>query len=289
MSGVKTTPEGSRLAYEDSCESWCDNGTRHASSHWSAFIVRSLLTGFYLNLSFTLGVRAQVQSGGHEILFGVFFSFGLIFITLTDSYLFTHEIATITLSILLKRTRLLTGLKALLLIFLFNYVGSVIGAFFFGYACEFFEIPTDPVRIKILDMGIEKTGLGIGSLVSRSMFCNWMVCLANFLQSKTDAIIGKVLCVALPISTFASLGLEHSIVNMSVLTMCLFLEPNVFGLAGYFNNIVLSTIGNVMGAVLMMTLPAYYCLWLRWKQAIEHPVQLNSRSLMSNALSVPGI
>jgi nitrite transporter NirC len=217
-------------------------------------------------MGFTLGVRARVQSGGQEIFFGIFFSFGLIFITLTDSFLFTHEIATVTLSVLLKRTSVMSAVKILVSVFIFNYAGSVIGAFFFGYACEFFEDPSDPVRAQILAMGAAKTTLGVGSLLSRAMFCNWMVCLANFLQAKTDSIAGKALCVALPISSFASLGLEHSIVNMSVLTMCLFLESHHFSLGSYFRNIVLATIGNIIGAILMMTLPAYYCLWLRWKK-----------------------
>jgi formate/nitrite transporter FocA (FNT family) len=91
-------------------------------------------------------VRAQAQSGGKEVLFGIFFSFGLIFILLTDSYLFTQDIGTITLSILLKRTSLLKRVVPLVLIFVFNYVGSVIGGFFFGYACEFFEESMDRVR-----------------------------------------------------------------------------------------------------------------------------------------------
>jgi nitrite transporter NirC len=266
---MTTTPQGSRLLYEDTCEAWCDIGTRHSSSHWSVFMVRSLLTGFYLNLSFTLGVRASVQSGGQEVLFGIFFSFGLIFVTLTDSFLFTQDIATVTLSILLKRTPFRQGLKGLLFVFCFNWIGSVIGAFFFGYACEFFEEPTDPVRTRILEMGQGKVSLAVGPLVSRAMFCNWMVCLANFLQAKTDSIAGKALCVALPISSFASLGLEHSIVNMSILTMCLFVEPDGFSFLSYFRNIGLAVVGNVMGAILIMTLPAYYCLWLRWKNTAE--------------------
>jgi nitrite transporter NirC len=232
-------------------------------------------------MSFTLGVRASVQSGGQEVLFGIFFSFGLIFITLTDSFLFTQDIATVSLSVLLKRTSLLNGFKDLIFVFIFNYVGSVIGAFFFGYACEFFEDPSDPVRIRILEMGSSKTNLGVGSLVSRAMFCNWMVCLANFLQAKTDSIAGKALCVAMPISSFASLGLEHSIVNMSILTMCLFLEPNHFSMVSYFRNIGLATVGNIMGAILMMTLPAYYCLWLRWKKVAQQQVQALTAASMA--------
>jgi nitrite transporter NirC len=273
---------GSRLSYEDSCESWCDYGTRHAASHWSAFIVRSLLTGFYLNMGFTLGVRARVQSGDQEIYFGIFFSFGLIFITLTDSFLFTHEIATVTLSVLLRRTPLISAFKILISVFIFNYAGSVIGAFFFGYACEFFEDPSDPVRAQILAMGAAKANLGVGSLLARAMFSNWMVCLANFLQAKTDSIAGKAICVAMPISSFASLGLEHSIVNMSVLTMCLFLESHHFSIGSYFRNIALATVGNIIGAILMMTLPAYYCLWLRWKKA-SSLVTSSSIATMSGA------
>jgi nitrite transporter NirC len=272
---MTTTPHGSRLTYEDSCEAWCDIGTRHASSHWSVFMVRSLLTGFYLNLSFTLGVRAMVQGGRQEVLFGIFFSFGLIFVTLTDSFLFTQDIATVTLSILLKRTPFRQGFKGLLFVFCFNWIGSVIGAFFFGYACEFYEDHDDPVRRRIVEMGQGKMGLAVGPLVSRAMFCNWMVCLANFLQAKTDSIAGKALCVALPISSFASLGLEHSIVNMTILTMCLFVDPDDFSWVSYFRNIFLSALGNIMGAILIMTLPAYYCLWLRWKHTSEAQTALS--------------
>jgi formate/nitrite transporter len=266
MFNPQTATPGSRILFEDSCQSWCDVGTRHAASHWSAFIVRSLLTGFYLNLSFTLGVRTKVESNGQDVLFGIFFSFGLIFITLSDSFLFTQDIATVSLSVLLKRTPLIQGLKSLILTFLFNYVGSIIGAFFFGYACQFYEDIHDPTRVEILNLGRQKTSLALVALISRSMFCNWMVCLANFLQAKTDSIPGKVLCVCLPISTFAALGLEHSVVNMTILTLCMFLDGNVFTLGYYFRNIFVAAIGNMMGAILIMTLPVYYTLWLREKR-----------------------
>jgi nitrite transporter NirC len=258
-----TSTPGSRLLYEESCEAWCAVGTRHAASHWSAFIVRSLLTGFYLNLSFTLGLRAKVQSGGQDILFGVFFSFGLVFVTLTDSFLFTQDIATVSLSVLLKRTPLLEGLKSLILTFLFNYVGSIIGAYFFGSACQFYNDIQDPIRQAILVLGVQKTSLALGALIARAVFCNWIVCLANFMQAKTDSIAGKAVCVILPISTFAALGLEHSVVNMTILTLCLFLDGQVFTIGNYFKNILCSAMGNIIGGILTMTLPAYYTLWLK--------------------------
>jgi nitrite transporter NirC len=257
------------LSYEETCEKWGGIGARHASSHWSLFIVRSLFTGFYLNLSFTLGVRARVQSSGQEILFGLLFSFGLVFITLSDSFLFTQDIATVTLSIMIKKTPIIQGLKSLIYTFLFNYVGSICGAFFFGYACDFYSDPMDPVRAAIIASGQEKVSLGGGAMFSRAMFCNWMVCLANFLQAETDSIGTKIICVCLPISTFASLNLEHGIVNMSILTMCLFLDAEAFSIGAYFRNIGLVTVGNIVGAIITMTLPAFYTLWLKERSAAQ--------------------
>lgn len=266
------------FTYEEGCEAWTKIGTTHAASHWSEFIVRSLLSGFYLNCSFTLGVRAKVESGGQEVLFGIFFSFGLIFITLTNSFLFTQDIASVVLSCLLKRTKWLVGIKGLVLTFIFNYVGSIIGAFFYGYACEFFDDPNDPVRHEILSLGIEKTSLGFGALIARGMFCNWMVCLANFFQARTQAIAAKMFCVCLPISTFASLGLEHSIVNMSILTMCLFLDTKAFSMKNYFLNIGLSTLGNVIGGVVFMTLPVWYTMWMASRrERNEHSTETSPR------------
>jgi nitrite transporter NirC len=274
-----STP-GSRLLYEESCEAWGAVGQRHAKSHWSAFIVRSLLTGFYLNLSFTLGVRAKVQSGGQDILFGIFFSFGLVFVTLTDSFLFTQDIATVSLSVLLKRTPVLDGLKSLILTFIFNYVGSIIGAYFFGSACQFYNDVQDPIRQAILIVGAQKTSLPLGALISRAIFCNWIVCLANFMQAKTDAIAGKALCVILAISTFAAIGLEHSVVNMTILTLCLFLDGEAFTIGNYFRNIFCSTLGNIFGGILTMTLPAFYTLWLKQNSEARAPQELTDQTAL---------
>jgi hypothetical protein len=68
---------------------------------------------------------------------------------------------------------------------------------------------------------------------------------------------------------------------MSILTMCLFLEPNHFSMVSYFRNIGLATVGNIMGAILMMTLPAYDCLWLRWKKVAQQQVQTLTTASMA--------
>jgi nitrite transporter NirC len=251
------------LSYDDTCDAWCAAGTRRAESHWSAFIVRSLLTGFYFNISFTLGIRAFVQSERQSIFFGIFFSFGLVFVTLSDSFLFTQDCATITLSMLMKRTRVFKGVRALFLTILFNFIGSIIGAFFLGSACRFFSDPGDLIRQAIIDTGKSKMTLRHGAMFSRAMLSNWMLCLANFLQTKTFDIAGKMICVCLPISALATIGLEHSIMNMGALTLCLFLDEKSISMTDYFANIGLSVLGNCVGGIVTMVLPAFYTLWLK--------------------------
>jgi formate/nitrite transporter FocA (FNT family) len=73
----------------------------------------------------------------------------------------------------------------------------------------------------------------------------------------------------MPISTFAALGLEHSVVNMTILTLCLFLDGQVFTIGSYFRNILISALGNMIGGILTMTLPAYYTLWLKQNSEIN--------------------
>jgi formate/nitrite transporter FocA (FNT family) len=89
------------------------------------------------------------------------------------------------------------------------------------------------------------------------------------MQAKTDSIAGKALCVIMAISTFAAIGLEHSVVNMTILTLCLFLDGEVFTIGNYFRNILLSALGNMVGGIVTMTLPAYYTLWLQEQSELD--------------------
>ena len=52
--------------------------------------------------------------------------------------------------------------------------------------------------------------------------------------------------------------------------MCLFLDTKAFSMKNYFANIGLSTIGNVIGGVVFMTLPVWYTMWMAsWRERQE--------------------
>jgi nitrite transporter NirC len=65
---------------------------------------------------------------------------------------------------------------------------------------------------------------------------------------------------------FITCGFEHSIANMTLLTVGL-LSPGAaaVSLTGYFYNIIVVTLGNMAGAILFLALP--YCLIAKKKEA----------------------
>ena len=85
-----------------------------------------------------------------------------------------------------------------------------------------------------------------------------MVCLAVWLTYSARSTIDKIAAIIFPIAGFVASGFEHSVANMTLLTTAL-LGPSLDGmnLWGYFYNILLSTLGNLLGGIWGVALPYY--------------------------------
>lgn len=86
-----------------------------------------------------------------------------------------------------------------------------------------------------------------------------MVCLAVWVSYRLKSESGKLILIFWCLFVFVTAGFEHSIANMSLLTIAL-LKP--FGaavsLAGYFYNILVVILGNMTGGILLVVLPYYF-------------------------------
>jgi len=56
--------------------------------------------------------------------------------------------------------------------------------------------------------------MGFTTLFAKGVLCNWLVCLAVWMAMASNSIPGKLLSIFIPISTFVTLGFEHSVANM---------------------------------------------------------------------------
>jgi nitrite transporter NirC len=86
-----------------------------------------------------------------------------------------------------------------------------------------------------------------------------LVCLAVWSGFRSKSEAGKLIMIFWCILAFFATGFEHSVANMTLLTLALInnggLEAITFG--GYCYNLLLVTIGNMIGAIALVAFPYY--------------------------------
>jgi formate/nitrite transporter len=111
-----------------------------------------------------------------------------------------------------------------------------------------------------------KCSIGFAEAFFKGVLCNILVCLAVWLAMAGRHVIDKIAAVILPISAFVAAGFEHSIANMYLVPLGLFLdggatESLTWG-AFLWNNLLPVTLGNLFGGAGMVGL-VYYTIYRR--------------------------
>ena len=98
---------------------------------------------------------------------------------------------------------------------------------------------------------------GMLTLFVRGMLCNWMVSTGVVGAMVAKDVIGKVVVMWLPILLFFAMGFEHSVVNMFLFPVGIFLGAD-FTWADYFLwNEIPTVLGNIAGGLLFTGLAIY--------------------------------
>jgi nitrite transporter NirC len=85
-------------------------------------------------------------------------------------------------------------------------------------------------------------------LLARAVICNWLLCLAIWMTSKTRSDTAKCILIFWCLFAFVSAGFEHSIANMTIFTISLLGEhPETVTMSGLFYNLGWVSVGNVIG------------------------------------------
>jgi formate/nitrite transporter len=108
---------------------------------------------------------------------------------------------------------------------------------------------------------------GIWSVFLKGILCNWLVCLAIFLSLAADEVISKIFAIWFPIMAFVTTGFEHCVANMYFIPAGI-LTNMIAGTADttllnwttmWTSNIIWSTLGNIVGAVVFMAIVYTFC------------------------------
>ena len=222
-----------------------------------AHIVRSMLAGMYVGaaivLIFTIGAFLSKDSPGLvKLTMGVCFGGALTIVIFAGSELFTGSNLVLTLGVLTRRA----SAKDLAANWIWTWIGNLLGSVLLAVIVwRSGVISADPVKSFILKISQTKMTLPPEQLLWRAVLANWLVCLGVWMAVRVKNESARILMIWWCMFTFITCGFEHSIANMTGLTMGLLLpHGDVAGvtMSGWAYNLGLATLGNIIGGALFV-------------------------------------
>jgi len=227
--------------------------------------------------------------GVQKVVAGVVFPVGLLFVLLCGAELFTGN-ALLSIAVAQKRITLGQMFKNLTLVFIGNFIGSIIIAslvFYSGF------LSTGTLGGYAIKVAATKASLHFGPALASGILCNIIVCFCVWGTYTAKDVTGKVLMGFIPIFVFVISGYEHVVANMYYFTIGLFAKTNPafieashvtpeklehLTVTGIFNNIIPVTIGNIIGGAVFVGL----LYWFIYKYIpSKNVVQTKTKDKMS--------
>lgn len=247
-------------------------GAAKAGRDAVALVVLGLLAGAFIALgaifmTVVLTGAGDLPWGVARLLAGIVFSLGLILVIVGGAELFTGD----SLMIVACASRRIT-LAALIRAWILVYIGNIAGAI--GTALLVFlaaqhEFGGGAVGKTALAIASAKAALPTVQLFFLAVLCNVLVCLAVWMSFGARSTADKVLVIVPPVAAFIAAGFEHSIANLYLLPYGMMIKAwaaHEFWIAigqtaadypalaagAAFHNIVVATLGNLVGGSLMV-------------------------------------
>lgn len=224
---------------------------RNPLGYFVASMLAGVFVGFGVLLAFTIGGLLEGASYT-KILMGVSFGVALSLVVMAGAELFTGNNLVMAAGCWKRTVKL--GEAALLwaVCWLGNLAGSVLLALLYwgtglggGAVGEF-----------IASGAAAKMTAGTIELFLRGVLCNMLVCLAVWCGFRCKSESGKLIMIWWCLFAFITTGFEHSVANMTLLTVSL-LSPcgQAVTFGGWVYNLLVVTLGNMAGGILFLALP----------------------------------
>lgn len=221
------------------------------------YFIASMLAGIYVGFGILLifNVGGVLSTAPYtKIAMGVSFGIALSLVIMAGAELFTGNNLVMISGVLSKTVNWGEVFRLWLVCYLGNWAGSLLIASIF-YGAGF---ASGPVGELIASTSAFKMSIPFFPLFLRGLLCNILVCLAVWCGFKCKSESGKLIMIFWCLFAFITSGFEHSIANMTLLSISLFAPfESAISLCGYLYNIAVVTLGNMAGGILFVALPYY--------------------------------
>jgi formate/nitrite transporter len=257
-------------------------GVTKVTSPWLSVLVLGVLAGAYigfggmLSTTITFDMGAVFGIGFTKFIGGAVFSVGLMLVVIAGAELFTGNNLMITAT-LAREITFRTMLKRWVLVYVSNFLGSIIIALLF-YFSGLWKTGGGALGEAAVRIAYGKVNLAFGEALFRAIGCNWLVCLAVWMALSARQTVGKIFAIFFPIMAFVALGFEHSVANMYFIPTGMFLhiwgavaapggvDPASLSWGSFlYRNLLPVTIGNIIGGGFFVGM-SYWGAYLRPKK-----------------------
>lgn len=221
--------------------------------YFLASILAGVFVGLGILLIYTIGGLLNGQPYA-KIVMGASFGIALSLVIIGGAELLTGNSFVMSIGAMGKTVKWKDAVKLWIVCFLGNWVGGIILALVFSGT----GLLKGNVGEFMATSAATKMGVDLVPLLLRAILCNILVCLATWSGYRCKSESGKLIMIFWCLFAFITIGLEHSVANMSLLTIAL-ISP--FGaavsLGGYFYNIIIVTLGNMLGGIICLAIPYF--------------------------------
>ena len=221
------------------------------------YMLRAVGAG--MGLTLVVFVYWVLKQNLHDIPVGAviasaFFGVGLMIIVFTNTELFTSNNMYLTVSSAEGRTSWRQAALLWISCYFGNLAGAILVALLLVGAGSLGQLPSDHA---LFDGAVFKAQQAGSVVFFKGILANWIVCLAVRVALRCKEDVAKILVLILIIFIFVYLGFEHSIANMGTFSLAM-LGGGTLSAGDALHNLFYSTIGNVVGGVVLVGLPFTY-------------------------------
>ena len=221
------------------------------------YSVLSMMAGAFIGvgvlLAFTIGGQLDGQPYC-KVIMGLSFGVALSLVVMAGGELFTGNNMVMAIGVMDRKVSISDSVKLWIICWLGNLAGAVILALLYHLT----GLGAGPAGAFMAQGALAKMTAGAVPLIARGILCNFLVCLAVWSAGRATSDAGKLIMIFWCLFAFITTGFEHSIANMTLMTVAL-LNPmeQAVTAGGYFYNLALVTFGNMIGGIVFVALPYY--------------------------------
>ena len=231
-----------------------DEGEKQHKRSNSSLLLSAFGAGLEISFSlFLMGViftmlHGKVSGSGMQLLLGICYPLGFLFVILGKSEFFTEHTTVAVLPVLAKSV----GLSSLFRIWSIVLIGNLIGLFIFSCI-----LSTLPVSMEIIKPeAFENIALKVikfkwYNIAGSAILAGWLMGLLGWLITSATDTISRIFIIILVTFVIGATGLHHSVIGAAEVLTGMLSSPKVH-LSDFLRFMVLAVPGNIIGGALFV-------------------------------------